>query len=234
MRKSTSATMILLLLSLAGCGLGHPERKQHVLTPEMRDRLSPTEILEVLMQGNRDFARGEWLDWDFSHEQRETATGQYPGAVILSCIDSRAPAEIIFNVGIGDMFNARVAGNFVNTDIAGSLEYGCKVAGAKVILVLGHTNCGAVKSVCDGVEMGNITSMLESLKPALEAVGEVPGERSSKNKELVSAVAVKNIELTMAKIRELSPILAGMEANGEILIAGAMYDVANGRVELVP
>ena len=155
-------------------------------------------------------------------------------AAILSCIDSRAPAEIIFNMGIGDLFNARIAGNFVNKDIAGSLEFACKVAGSKVVFVMGHTGCGAIKSVCDGVELGNITHLLSNLKPAVEAVSTESGEaRNSTNSDFIANVELKNIYLTIDKIRNMSPILTEMEKSGEIKIVGCLYDVKTGHVEFL-
>jgi len=201
------------------------------MTGQLRDSLTPEQVLEILKEGNRDFARGEWRDWDFLHETQQTADGQHPMAVILGCIDSRAPAEIVFNLGIGDVFNARVAGNFVNPDIAGSMEYACKVAGSRLVLVLGHSHCGAVKSACDGVELGNVTAMLANITPAVEAVQDVPGPRNSTNAAFVAAVAKQNVLDTVERIRVLSPILAELERDGAVVIAGAMYDVETGIVE---
>jgi carbonic anhydrase len=153
--------------------------------------------------------------------------------VILSCIDSRAPAEFIFDAGIGDLFNARIAGNIADPDLVGSMEFACKVAGAKLVLVMGHTNCGAVKGACDNVELGNLTGLLEKIKPAMKAVKNVPGERNSQNQGFVEAVAEANVRLTVERIRELSPILSEMEREGKIQIAGSVYNLETGRVQFL-
>jgi len=188
-------------------------------------------MILILQEGNQRFVSGEWIDWDYRHEQKDTSAGQSPGAIILGCIDSRAPAEIIFNLRIGDIFNARVAGNVIDEDIAGSMEYACKVAGSKIILVMGHTNCGAVKGAIDRVELGTLTQLLAKIKPAVDAVKDVEGERTTKNSAFVSAVAKMNVMLTMENIRETSPVLKKMEDSNEIDIVGAMYDVETGKVE---
>jgi len=159
--------------------------------------------------------------------------GQYPKAIILSCVDSRVPVETVFDQGIGDVFVARVAGNFENTDILGSMEYACKVAGSKLVFVLGHESCGAVSAACDGVELGNITHLLKNLKPAVEAV-ETDGKRDSTNKEFVHDVVQKNVELTMDRVREKSSILKSMEEKEEIKIVGGVYSLQTGEVELLP
>jgi carbonic anhydrase len=169
---------------------------------------------------------------DHLAQKRSTATGQYPAAVVLGCIDSRAPAEIIFDAGIGDTFNARIAGNVVNDDLLGSMEFGCAVAGAKVVLVFGHTACGAVKGAIDDVEMGNLTGLLARIKPAISAT-KFDGKKSSKNAAYVDAVARTNVVLALDNIRRRSPILEDLEKKGSIQIAGAMYDVATGNVESV-
>ena len=214
-----------------GCSDNDPEREQHVLTRKKRDELSPRDMIRLLREGNRRFVDGKPIDWDYRHEQADTSVGQYPGAIVLGCIDSRAPAEIIFNLRIGDVFNARVAGNVVDEDIVGSMEYACKAAGAKIILVMGHTNCGAVKGAIDQVKLGNLTQLLAKIKPAIDAVRDVEGEQTTKNSSFVSAAAKMNVMLTMANIREASPVLKYMEEKGEIGIAGAMYDVESGKVE---
>jgi len=203
----------------------------HVLTERSRAGLSPQDMILILQEGNQRFVSGEWIDWDYRHEQKDTSAGQSPGAIILGCIDSRAPAEIIFNLRIGDIFNARVAGNVIDEDIAGSMEYACKVAGSKIILVMGHTNCGAVKGAIDRVELGTLTQLLAKIKPAVDAVKDVEGERTTKNSAFVSAVAKMNVMLTMENIRETSPVLKKMEDSNEIDIVGAMYDVETGKVE---
>jgi len=150
---------------------------------------------------------------------------------VLSCMDSRAPAEIIFNLGLGDIFNARVAGNILDSDIAGSMEYACKVAKSKLILVMGHTNCGAVEGAIDRMELGNLTGLLSKIKPAIDAVIDVQGVRNSNNKTFVDAVARMNVSLTIENIRRTSPVLKTLEDDGDIEITGAMYDVESGKVE---
>jgi len=194
------------------------------LTKEQRDKMTPDEILATLKRGNENFSKGLRTSRNYLSEQKATAKGQYPSAVVLSCIDSRAPAEVIMDLGIGDIFNARVAGNIANDDILGSLEFACKVAGAKVVLVMGHTACGAIKGAIDNVELGNLTGLLAKIKPAVNATT-FKGEQSSKNAAFVDAVAQKNVELTMGDIRKKSPVLAGLEAKNAIKIAGSMYNL---------
>jgi len=208
------------------------EHEQHVLTKKSQAELSPKDVIKLLQEGNQRFVDGNLIDWDYRHEQSDTSEGQYPAAIVLGCIDSRAPAEIIFNLRIGDIFNARVAGNVIDEDIAGSMEYACKVAGSKIILVLGHTNCGAVKGAIDQVELGILTKLLAKIKPAIDAVQNVEGERTTKNSVFVNAVARMNVLQTIENIREISPLLKEMEDNNEIDIVGAMYDVGSGKVEL--
>jgi len=168
------------------------------------------------------------------HDQQVTAAGQYPHAAILSCIDSRAPAEFIFDSGIGDIFNARIAGNIADADLVGSLEFACKVSGAKLVVVMGHTSCGAIKGACDKVELGNLTGLLDKIQPAVTAVQNISGERTSKNKYFVEAVGEANVQLTVERIRELSPILREMERDGQIQIVGSIYDLETGRVRFLP
>jgi carbonic anhydrase len=200
------------------------------LTKELRDKLTPEQILEVMKKGNKRFRRGERKERNYLREQRASASGQYPAAALLSCIDSRAPAEVIMDLGIGDIFNSRVAGNIENPDILGSLEFACKLAGAKVVLVMGHTACGAIKGAIDNAELGNLTALLARIKPAVDATT-YTGERSATNYAFVNAVARKNVEMTVANIRKDSPVLAELEAKGTIKIAGAMYDLETGAVE---
>jgi len=219
---------LLLILAIVSCIKEQPDRKRLTHTKEWRDSQTPQEILDLLKVGNQDFVSGTWKHWDFLYEQQHTAEAQHPMAVVLSCIDSRAPAEILFNMGIGDIFNTRVAGNFVNTDIAGSIEYSCKVAGSKVVVVMGHTGCGAIKSACDHVELGNITSLLANITPAVEAVN-YEGERSSKDKLFVDKVTWANVKMAMNKLRAISPIIKEMEDNSEIMIVGCLYDISNGK-----
>jgi carbonic anhydrase len=199
------------------------------LGKEKRDKMTPDEILEALKRGNANFSKGLRSSRNYLNEQKVSAKGQYPSAVILSCIDSRAPAEVIMDLGIGDIFNARVAGNISNDDILGSMEFACKLEGAKVVLVMGHTSCGAIKGAIDNAELGNLTGLLAKIKPAMKATT-LKGELSSKNGAYVDAVAQKNVELTMADIRKKSPVLAELESKGMIKIAGAMYNLETAKV----
>lgn len=200
------------------------------LTKEQRDRMTPDEIVEELKKGNQRFRAGKMTARDYIKEQRASSSGQYPAAVVLGCVDSRVPAEIVFDVGIGDTFNARVAGNVANDDLLGSMEFACAVAGAKVVLVLGHTACGAIKGAIDDVVLGNLTGLLARIKPAIPAT-KFEGDKSSKNPAYVDAVAKTNVELTLDNIRRRSPVLADLEKKGSIKITGAMYDLATGAVE---
>lgn len=200
-----------------------------VMTKEMQDSMTPEEILQKFKDGNRRFVEGKMQHRDYIKEKDLTAEGQHPYAMVLSCIDSRKPAEIIFDKGIGDIFNARIAGNFVNVDILGSLEYATKVSGSKLILVMGHSNCGAIKSAIDHVELGNITAMLEKIQPAVNSVSGFD-DRTSKNKKFVEAVAKKNVELAEENILKGSPIIKELVDNGKLEIAGCMYDLETGVV----
>jgi carbonic anhydrase len=198
-----------------------------VLGKEKRDKMTPDEILAELKRGNKNFSKGLRTSRNFINEQKVTAKGQFPAAVVLSCIDSRAPAEVIMDLGIGDIFNARVAGNIANDDILGSMEFACKISGAKVVLVMGHTACGAIKGAIDNVELGNLTGLLAKIKPAVKATT-FKGEASAKNSAYVDAVAQKNVELTIADIRKQSAVLAELESKGAIKISGAMYNLETG------
>src|SRR5215467_6239168 len=201
------------------------------LTKSQRDAMTPEDILAMMKKGNERFRKGVRTDTRILLEQqRASAKGQYPAAVLLSCIDSRAPAETIMDLGIGDIFNARVAGNVENPDILGSMEFACKIAGAKVVLVMGHTACGAIKGAIDNAKLGNLTGLLEKIRPAVDATT-YSGERTSSNYAFVDAVARKNVELTIRDIRKDSPVLAGLESSGAIKIAGAMYNLKTGVVE---
>lgn len=210
-----------------------PPRRGMTMTKEWQDTLTPEEIIALAKAGNQRFVKGERIERDYQQDVRATKKGQHPAAIILSCIDSRAPAEIIFDAGIGNIFNARIAGNFVDQDQAGSLEYACKVAGSKVVLVLGHTNCGAIKGAIDGVQLGNLTQLLAKLRPAVDALHDFPGEHSSHNKAFVDAVATKNVQLTLENIRQISPVLNKLEQDKQIKMVGAMYNVATGQVEFL-
>ena len=201
-------------------------------TKDTQAIMTPQTSLTALKEGNERFLNGNQISRNLNAQVEETSTGQYPFATVLHCIDSRVSAEHIFDQGIGDLFSIRIAGNFVNEDILGSMEFACKLAGTKVLVVLGHTACGAVKGACDHSRMGNLTSLINKLEPAVEAVSSPAdeSERTSANIDFVNAVAAKNVEMTIEDIRSKSPILKEMEDNGEIKIVGGMYDIATGKV----
>lgn len=208
--------------------------KNIAISKEVQDNLSPQSVLTDLMEGNNRFISNNMLQTDHLALVGQTVGGQFPKAVVLSCIDSRVPVETIFDQAIGDVFVARVAGNFENVDILGSLEYSCKVAGSKLVFVLGHESCGAVKAACDGVELGNITDMLGNILPAVKLSAETEeGETNSSNKSFVANTVSNNVKLTIERIKERSPILAEMEQNGEIQIVGGVYMLSSGKVELL-
>jgi len=200
------------------------------LTQAQRDQLTPDQIVALLKAGNERFRTGTMHPHDFLAQKRATVTGQHPAVALLSCIDARAPAEIIFDVGLGDTFNARIAGNIANDDLLGSLEFACAAAGAKVILVMGHTSCGAIKGAIDNVQLGHLTGLLEKIKPAVAATS-YEGARTSKNAEFVDAVASTNVRLTVEAIRRQSEVLAKLESEGKIKIVGSMYHLSGGRVD---
>jgi len=200
------------------------------LTHAQRDSMTPEQIIEAMKRGNARFRRGERKPRNYLNEQRASAKGQYPAAVLLSCIDSRAPAEVIMDLGIGDIFNCRIAGNIENDDILGSMEFACKLMGAKVVLVMGHTSCGAIKGAISNAELGHLTSLLAKIKPAVDAT-KYDGERTATNYPFVDAVARKNVELTIADIRQNSQVLGELESQGKIKIAGAMYNIGTGGVD---
>jgi len=218
--------------TLAFVGAGTPSELAYAdtMSKAKRDKLSPDDVLALMKKGNKRFSSGRRIDHNYLAQQRASAAGQYPVAVLLSCIDSRGPAETIMDLRIGDIFNSRIAGNVENPDILGSMEFACKVAGAKVVLVMGHTACGAIKGAIDNAELGNLTGLLAKIKPAVEATG-YTGERTSKNYAFVDAVARKNVELTIANVRKGSQVLAGMESSGAIRIAGAMYNLQTGVID---
>ena len=205
------------------------------LTKEDQARITPSMALALLREGNVRFVKNKQAERDLLGQVRDTSTGQYPFATILSCIDSRVSAELVFDQGVGDIFSVRVAGNIVNDDLLGSMEFACKLAGTRIILVLGHTSCGAVKGACDDARMGNLTGLLSKIKPAVQAVSEPvdPRDRTSQNLLFVDQVAEVNVRLTMENIRKMSPVLRMMEEDGEILISGAMYDISSGKVRFL-
>ena len=201
-------------------------------TKETQNSMTPQSSLDVLKQGNDRFVNGTQVVRNLIAQVEETSTGQYPFATVLHCIDSRVSAEYVFDQGIGDLFSIRIAGNFVNEDILGSMEFACKLAGTKVLVVLGHTACGAVKGACDHSRLGNLTALINKIEPAVDAV-KTPadsGLRNSSNIDFVNDVAAKNVEMTIDNIRTRSSVLSEMEANGEIKIVGGMYDIATGKV----
>jgi carbonic anhydrase len=202
------------------------------LTREQRDKMSADEIIQQMKAGNERFRSGKPQHRDLMGEARATAKGQYPAAIVFSCIDSRAPAELILDFGIGDIFSGRVAGNIADEDVLGSMEFACKLAGSKVVLVMGHTACGAIKGAIDGAQLGNLTALLAKIRPAVEAT-HYTGDRSSKNYDFVDAVARKNVSLTIANIRANSPVLRDLESSGSIKIAGSMYNLETGAVEFL-
>lgn len=206
----------------------------HTHTQDSQAAVSPDAAIQLLKDGNQRFLSKSTLNRSFDKQIELTSSGQYPFAAVVSCIDSRIPTEIVFDQGIGDIFNARIAGNFVNQDILGSLEFACKLAGSKLIVIMGHTSCGAVKGACDHAELGNLTAMLDNISPALNEVKTAEGvDRSSKNIDFVNEVAVQNVHLTIAKLKMDSPVLNEMIENDEIKVVGAMYDVTSGKVSFI-
>ena len=201
------------------------------LTKEQRDSITPIDAIQLLKKGNERFVNNLKMNRNLLQQVNETSEGQHPFAVILSCIDSRTSAELIFDQGLGDVFSVRIAGNIQNADILGSMEFACKVAGSKVVVVLGHTKCGAVKGACDHVEMGNLTTLLEKLKPAVDGETSVTSDRNANNSEFVEKVASLNVKITKNQILKNSPILKEMIVKGEIALAVGMYDVETGIVD---
>lgn len=200
------------------------------LTKEMQDGITPAMALDLLNDGNKRFVNNLKVNRNLLQQANETSDGQHPFAVILSCIDSRTSAELIFDQGLGDVFSIRIAGNIINEDILGSMEFGCKVAGAKIIVVLGHTKCGAVKGACDHVEMGNLTALLSKIQPAVYDEKTETENRSSGNNEFVEKVATINVKRTVHAIMERSPILKEMIEQGQIGIVGGTHDITTGQV----
>ncbi|WGJ93146.1 carbonic anhydrase family protein [Achromobacter mucicolens] len=212
---------------MAGVAVAPNDAQAASLSQAQRDAMTPDQVIDMMKRGNARFRAGKPQKHDYLAQKRSSALGQYPAAVILSCIDSRAPAEIILDTGIGETFNGRIAGNISNNDLLGSMEFACAAAGAKVILVMGHTACGAVAGAIDNVQLGHLTGLLDVIKPAVEAT-QYTGDRSGKNAQFVDAVARTNVQLTVEAIRKNSPILAGLEKEGKIKIVGSMYDLTNG------
>jgi carbonic anhydrase len=202
--------------------------RKHTLRSQKE--LTPDEALEFLIEGNERFINNIKAHRNLLEQVNETSTGQFPFAVILSCIDSRTSAELIFDQGLGDIFSIRIAGNILNDDILGSMEFACKIAGSKLIVVLGHTNCGAIIGACDNISIGHFTSLLNKIKPSIEIESETTNNRTGKNLEFVLNVTVNNVKLTVDEIRKRSGILSEMENKKEIKIVGGLYDVETGKV----
>ena len=217
-------------LGIAGNGLFTGVASADALTKAQRDKMSPDQIIQAMKRGNERFRAGVRKNRNYLNEQKASAKGQYPAAVLLSCIDSRAPAEVIMDLGLGDIFNCRVAGNIENQDILGSMEFACKLSGAKVVVVMGHTACGAVKGAIANAELGNLTGLLAKFKPAIEKTN-YAGDRSANNYAFIDAVARKNVEMTVANIRKDSPVLAQLETGGAIKIVGAMYNLETAALD---
>lgn len=200
------------------------------ITEEVRSEKTAEQILTGMKEGNERYINNALTPRDYQSQVKATAKGQYPEAIVISCVDSRVPVEKVFDKGVGDIFVARVAGNFVNEDILGSSEFATAVAGSKVVVIMGHEACGAVKAAIDGVEMGNITAMLDKIEPAIEMTANYNGEQSSSNNDYVTEVVNNNVRNTIAEMRKNSPIIAGLESNGDVVIAGAFYDLDTGKV----
>lgn len=204
------------------------------LTKEMQTAITPIMALDLLKEGNKRFVNNLKVNRNLLQQANETSDGQHPFAVILSCIDSRTSAELIFDQGLGDVFSVRIAGNIVNEDILGSMEFGCKVAGSKIIVVLGHTKCGAIKGACDHVEMGNLTALLSKISPAVDSETQTKENRNANNSVFVENVATINVKQTVQAIMERSPILSEMINSGQIGIIGGMHDISTGEVQFYP
>jgi carbonic anhydrase len=250
MNKNILSVIILTTALFAACTSGNQQAEQtsqnqpdqnqeqvdglvkDVMTKAEQDALTPELVIQSFKKGNDRFMGNDLTARDHSAQVRKSVKAQFPEAIVLSCVDSRVPVEDVFDKGIGDIFVARVAGNFVNEDILGSMEFACKVSGSKLILVLGHEHCGAVKAAVDDVKLGNITPMLAKIRPAVESI-EYEGDRTSKNQEFVHMASESNVRNTIEKIRSESPILKEMEEKGEIQIVGAVYDMDDGSVDFL-
>jgi len=233
MLNTTKSPVVALAVALTcfwAFGAVQAEAADVALTKEAQAAITPAKALEMLKQGNKRFVSGKLKKRDLLAQVKQTSKGQFPFAAIVSCLDSRTQPEYMFDQGIGDIFVARVAGNFVNDDILGSLEFATKLAGAKLIVVIGHTECGAVKGACDAAQLGLLTATLANINPAVNAVRGDYTPRTSKNDKFVQAVTEKNVQLTMQKLRNRSVVLREMIDKGEIGLVGAMYDLSTGKV----
>ncbi len=228
--KSPPLALAAALTAFAMVNAVQADTAGAVMTQEAQAAITPAKALEMLKQGNERFVSGKTVERDLLAQVKQTSKGQFPFAAIVSCLDSRTQPEYVFDQGIGDIFVARVAGNFVNDDILGSLEFATKLAGAKLIVVLGHTECGAVMGACDGVQLGLLTATLANINPAVKAVQGDYTPRNSQNPEFVQAVAEMNVQLTLQKLRDRSVVLREMIDQGEVGLVGAMYDVSSGKV----
>jgi carbonic anhydrase len=254
--KSLCSVLVTLILTTSGCGgkttpavepavtapqtvaappvaavAPAPELHTDVMTKEEQMAITPDQALEALKSGHGRFLAGKSRVDNYPAQVKATGSGQYPFATVLSCIDSRTAPEVLFDVAMGDIFAPRIAGNIVNEDILGSMEFASKVAGSKLIVVVGHTHCGAVKGSCDNAKLGNLTNLLAKIRPAVDKTKNVGGDdRSSKNAQFVDAAAHTNVEMTVQNIRTKSKVLAEMETKGEIKIVGAMYDIETGEL----
>ena len=222
--------MVFLLMCLWTFNTVHADDANVALTKEAQAAITPAKALEMLKQGNKRFVSSKLKKRDILAQVKQTSKGQFPFAALVSCLDSRIPTELVFDQGIGDIFVASVAGNFVNDDILGSLEFATKLAGSKLIVVMGHTDCGAVQGACDKAQLGLLTATLANINPAVNAVREDYTPRTSKNDKFVQAVTEMNVKLTMQKLRDRSVVLREMIDKGEIGLVGAMYDVSTGNV----
>lgn len=230
---------LVIGMIVAGCGAeqntrqGASETVTTALDSNRQAAMKPDDVLRELQAGNQRFVENTMVKRDLREQVKATASGQYPAAVVLSCIDSRIPTEMVLDQGIGDIFNARVAGNIVNKEILGSMEFATAVAGAKLVVVMGHTACGAVKGACDGVQLGNVTSLVDNIQPSVQAVTAEAGSCQSKDAGVVDSVATHNVGRTIEEIRKQSEILANLEREGKIKIVGAMYDIGTGKVSFM-
>lgn len=231
-RRHFLGTSVAAALLGVGVATGSSPTEAASLSEAQRNAMTPDQVVKKILDGNARFLSGVHKERNFLAEMRSSASGQFPAAIVLSCIDSRAPVEVVCDLGIGDTFNARVAGNAVNDDILGSMEFACAAAGAKLVMVMGHTACGATKGAIDNVVLGNLTLLLARFKSAIDATV-YEGARTSKNYAFVDAVTKTHVQQALPLIRGRSAVLAGMEAEGKIKIVGAMYDLASGKVTLV-
>jgi carbonic anhydrase len=222
--------LVLILVTSSALAENSTVLVERVLTQEEQAALTPDQVLTALKQGNQRFLSGTVTSRDHSAQVRSAALGQFPKAIVLSCVDSRIPVEDVFDRGIGDIFVARVAGNFENTDILGSMEFATFVSGARLVVVMGHSDCGAVKAAIDGAELGNITAMLENIKPAIDSLADYKGDKTSANPDFVRKVTIRNIEISIEDIRKRSPVIDNLEREGKVKIVGALYDMKTGAI----